>query len=80
MQYTIRGVLPAVDRALRQRAKERSKSLNETVLDALSDAAGLGGAPYRRRDVSDLAGTWEDEEAVLDALADQHHIDEGLWA
>jgi hypothetical protein len=36
MQYTIRGIPPALDRALRARARKTGKSLNKTALDALS--------------------------------------------
>lgn len=79
MQYTIRNVPARVDAALRRRAKQEDKSLNEVALDALLQATGLAGERLRRRDLSDLAGTWADDpecEAVLEA---QDRIDVDLW-
>lgn len=35
-QYTIRGVSPKLNRALRKRAKMSGKSFNQTVLEALN--------------------------------------------
>ena len=79
MQYTIRGIPPAVDGALRGRARAAGKSLNEAVVDALAEGAGMAGARRRHRDLSDLAGTWTAEKAVESALADQDRVDEDLW-
>ena len=39
MQYTIRGIPPTVDTALRQRAGQTGKSLNEAAVDALLQRA-----------------------------------------
>jgi len=79
MQYTIRGIPEAVDKALRERARAAGKSLNEAAVDALSEGSGLTGTPRKRRDLGDIAGTWTADKAVEAALADQDHVDEGLW-
>lgn len=79
MQYTIRGIPPAVDESLRERARRSGKSLNEAVVDALAEASGQTGARRRRRDLSNIAGTWKRDGAVEAALADQDRIDEDLW-
>ena len=79
MQYTIRGIPTVVDDALRARARAAGKSLNEVVVDALAAGAGVTVAPGRRRDLGDLAGTWETDEAVESALAAQDEPDEDLW-
>jgi poly-gamma-glutamate capsule biosynthesis protein CapA/YwtB (metallophosphatase superfamily) len=79
MQYTIRGIPPAVDSALRERARAAGKSLNEVAVDALSEGSGAAGAPRKRRDLSDVAGTWKADKAVESALADQDRVDEDLW-
>lgn len=80
MQYTIRGIPPAVDKALRQRARASGKSLNEAAIDALSEGVGVTGAPRKYRDVSDIAGTWVPEPEVEAVLAEQRElIDEDLW-
>jgi hypothetical protein len=79
MQYTIRGIPAAVDSALRERAREDGKSLNEVAVDALSQGSGMAGAPRRRRDLGDIAGTWKADRAIESALADQDRVDEDLW-
>ncbi len=79
MQYTIRGVPAVVDDALRMRARETGKSLNEVVIDALAEGAEVTRAPRRRRDLSDVAGTWDADAAVEEALAAQDEPDPDLW-
>ena len=79
MQYTIRGIPPAVDEALRTRAREAGTSLNEAVVDALAQGAGVTGTPPRRRDLGDVAGTWRTDKALEAALAAQDRLDEELW-
>jgi hypothetical protein len=49
------------------------------AIEALSEAVGLGGEPVRRRDLSDIRGTWVEDPAVESALADQRRIDPELW-
>jgi hypothetical protein len=79
MQYTIRRIPRSVDEALRRRARTEGKSLNEVALDVLRDGLGLRGEPVVRRDLSDIAGTWQQEAAVEAALAAQDQVDEDLW-
>ena len=79
MQYTIRGIPPALDAALRERARMIGQSLNEVALQALMDGAGLTGKPKKRRDLSDLVGTWKPDEEFEAAIAAQDQVDEDLW-
>lgn len=79
MQYTIRGIPPAVDAALRQRARASGKSLNEVAIAALAEGAGVTGNRRKRRDLRDIFGKRRLEKAVLEALADQDRVDEELW-
>jgi hypothetical protein len=79
MQYTIRRVPRAVDDAIRERARATGKSLNEAVVDVLADGAGVKGVPRKRRDLSDVAGTWKADKAFETALAEQDRVDEDLW-
>jgi len=79
MQYTIRGIPPAVDSALRERARQTGKSLNEAALDALAEGTGVTGAPRKRRDLSDLIDSWKPDQEFLDAIDDQRRIDQDLW-
>jgi hypothetical protein len=80
MQYTIRNIPDVLDVALRKRARETGKSLNETALDALAEGVGLAAVPARRRrDLSDLVGKWKPDPGLEEALADQDRIDPDLW-
>jgi len=80
MQYTIRGIPPVIDSALRARARAAGKSLNEAAVDALAEGTGVTSAAARkRRDLGDIAGTWKADKALESALTAQDHVDEALW-
>ncbi len=79
MQYTIRGIPPAVDHALRERARVAGKSLNEAAVEALAEGAGMAGARRKRRNLGDIAGKWKADKALEAALAAQDRVDEDLW-
>jgi hypothetical protein len=79
MQYTLRNIPKALDEALRRRAREENKSLNEVAVDALMRALGLRGQPARQRDLSDIAGGWHPDSETDRALEEQRRIDPELW-
>ena len=79
VQYTLRNVPPELDAALRERARQEGRSLNEVALEALRRDTGLLGERPKRRDLSSFAGTWAEDPAVEEAFADQRRIDERLW-
>jgi hypothetical protein len=79
MQYTIRGIPPAIDEAVRERARADGKSLNEVAVEALADGLGLGDGDVARRDLSDVVGTWKKDAAAEAVLAAQDHVDPDLW-
>jgi hypothetical protein len=79
MQYTLRNVPVPLDQALRERAERQGKSLNEVTIDALLEAFGLTREPVKRRDLSDVSGTWRDDPAIDEALRDQRRVDPDLW-
>ena len=79
MQYTIRKVPGSLDAALRRRAQEQGKSLNEVAIEALARGAGVSGERSRQRDLHDIAGTWRNDRAFDRALAAQDAIDKDLW-
>jgi hypothetical protein len=78
-QYTIRSVPQHVDRALRRRAKEAGKSLNQVALEALIEGSGERRRVYD--DLDFLVGSMNGAEAkALDReIAEQRSIDEKLW-
>jgi hypothetical protein len=76
IQYTIRGVPPEVDSALRGRAARRKQSLNQFIVDELTKATGVR---RRRADFSDLVGRWTADPAFDEILAAQRQIDPDKW-
>lgn len=79
MQYTLRGIPTALDQALRERAREEGKSLNEVAIDALAEGLGFSGNIFVRRDLNDIAGTWIKDRLFEEAISEQDQIDESLW-
>lgn len=78
MQYTVRDVPAALDEAIREKARREGRSLNQVTIDALLAAFGLAGE-VRRRDLSDVVGTWHEDPAIDRALADQRRVDPEQW-
>ena len=79
MQYTIRAVPDAVDRAVRQRAKQESKSLNAVVVEAIARGLELDATPAAYTDLDDLIGTWQEDPEFDHAIAAFERIDEDAW-
>jgi plasmid stability protein len=76
IQYTIRGIPPEVDRALRRKAAKRKQSLNHVIVEELTQAT-IGGR--RRADFSDVTGRWTPDPAFDEILAAQRRIDWKKW-
>jgi hypothetical protein len=76
IQYTIRGIPPEVDSALRRKASQRKQSLNRFIVDELTVATG-GNRP--RADFSDLVGRWTADPAFDEILSAQRQIDPDKW-
>lgn len=80
---TLRNLPPALQEAVRQRARDRGISLNKAVLGLLEERLGGDGtkAVRRHEDLDDLAGSWSRAEAAAfdRALARQRGIDRELW-
>jgi hypothetical protein len=76
VQYTVRGVPPEVDTALRRKAARRKVSLNQVILEELSEAA-LGAR--KRADFSDLVGKWTPDPAFDEIIAAGRQIDRKKW-
>ncbi len=78
MQYTIRNIPPELDRAIKARAKQLGKSVNQVALELLAVSFGR---PLRRRDLRKMPGAWSRQEATnFEAfLKDHRTIDAELW-
>ena len=79
MQYTIRKIPIPLDAALRRRAREQGKSLNEVAIEALARGAGIANERVPQRDLRDIQGTWREDPDFDRALADQDMIDVDMW-
>lgn len=81
-QYTIRNMPEPVDRYLRRRAKQTGKSLNQTIIDELSERAGVvkDGKPQTLLEsLSWFLGSGMDQE-TLDALEEMDREDKAFAA
>ena len=76
VHYTIRGVPPEVDRALRQKAARQKLSLNRVVLLELTRAS-IGNTA--KADFSDLVGKWQPDPGFDEVIASQRQIDPDKW-
>lgn len=79
MQYTIRNIPDYLDATLRDVARREDKSLNEVAVAALVRGAGLAERERVKRDLSDIAGTWQEDPAFDSAIQEQRKIDEAIW-
>ena len=76
----MRSVPAHVDKALRRKAQEGRKSLNEILRDALVREAEGTSEPGRvYTDLDALAGSWVDVPGFDDAIQSQDRVDEALW-
>jgi hypothetical protein len=76
IQYTIRGIPPDLDYALRRKAAQRKQSLNQVIVDELT--AATIGTP-KRADFQDVLGKWTPDSAFDEILASQRKIDLDKW-
>lgn len=76
VQYTIRGVPPDVDRALRRRAADRRQSLNQLILEELASATQTSP---RRADFTSWIGGWTPDPEFEEILREQRQIDWDMW-
>ena len=78
IQYTVRGVPSEIDQALRRKARERRISLNQLLVEELTDAVETASA-RRYRSLKGIAGRWQDDPEFDRALEEQRQIDRSLW-
>ena len=76
IQYTVRGVPPELDRALRRKAALRRKSLNQIILEELAAGSAVG---IRRADFSDVVGKWTPDPVFDETIRSQRRGDWAKW-
>jgi hypothetical protein len=82
MQHlTIRNVPPELAKALEEEKKRRGLSLNQTVVQLLSQATGVAAQGKHHNGLAALAGTWSAAEfqRFEDAIATTEEVDPELW-
>jgi plasmid stability protein len=79
VQLTVRGVPSGVKKQLVMRAAREHKSLNNVLVEILTNAAGTEPSNMIYRNLSELAGTWVADAAFDSAIEAQDQIDESLW-
>jgi plasmid stability protein len=79
MRYTIRNIPEELHAALRRRAREAGKSLNQAAVEAMARGVGLEGTAQPRRRLRDLAGQLRDDPDFDRAIAEQDQVDADLW-
>jgi plasmid stability protein len=80
MQYTLRNVPKKLDAALRRRAKQDGKSLNQVAVETLEQAMGVAKQPRRiGRDLDFLIGSMGPDPAFDKAVEAQRQIDPEMW-
>lgn len=75
-QYTIRSIPDAIDSALRRLAKQESKSINAVAVEALARGLQLDAAAIEHTDLDSLVGSWQEDAAFDQAVADFERIDD----
>ena len=78
-QYTIRNVPAALDRELRDDAKQRGMSLNEAAIDAIKRGLGITQSEIEYGDLDDLIGTWKEDQRFEQAMTEQDKVDPDQW-
>jgi plasmid stability protein len=76
---TIRNLPPDVSEALEREKRRRGESLNQTVIELLSQGLGVGGT--RSNGLAGLAGNWSEEvfRQFEDAVSLFGEVDPELW-
>jgi plasmid stability protein len=70
IQHTIRNLPVAIDNALRRRAGKEGKSLNTVMIETLARGLERDSKPKAHTDLDNLIGTWQEDPAFDEAIAD----------
>jgi len=79
MQYTLRNIPPDVDKALRQKAREQGRSLNEVAVEALAHGAGIGRTIVTNHELDFAIGSWVEDAEFDWSITDHRRIEPELW-
>ena len=62
-QITLRDLPEPLEKEIRKEARRKGSSLNKTIIAIIEKGLGLPSGSDKRRDLTSLAGTWD--EAAL---------------
>ena len=79
MQYTLRNIPDDIDRAIRAKARAEGKSLNQAMLEVLRAGLNLSGPLTKKRDLSEFAGSWIEDPAFDQAVAEFRQVNSEDW-
>jgi DNA-binding protein Fis len=74
---TLHNVSEEMASALQAKAKVQGKSINDVALEALAAGMNLNGE--KKRDLSDLTGTWVEDPEFDAIMREQDQIDLEIW-
>lgn len=76
---TVRGIPAALASALEKEKRQSGLSLNQTVINLLSQSLGVRGT--RSNGLAKMAGTWseQDQREFNEATTTMNEIDPDLW-
>jgi hypothetical protein len=79
LQYTLRNISKATDRALRAKAKSEGKRLNQALLEAVERGLGLNGKVREYNDLDWFLGSGGLEDSVMKAIAENDVVHPDDW-
>ena len=80
MTLVLRDIPEEVEKALRAKAEAEGKTTEQVAIEALRTvAASDSGTPTKKRDLSDLAGTWKEDPEFDQIMREQDQIDPEIW-
>ena len=80
-QITLRQIPEVLDKQLRSLASKNKTSLNKVVLSLLMESLGISSNSEKKRDLTDLCGTWSNEQndEFQRNTEDFNQIDREIW-
>lgn len=58
---------------------QHEKNPNEAAPGAVARKSEASGERIRKRDLDDVVGSWQEDPAFEEAVADQHKVDPEIW-
>lgn len=80
-QITLRQLPDNLERQIRRLADENNTSINKTIIRLLHKALGLTPGEDKKRDLSEISGSWSADEVreFEENLQIFEKIDEEIW-